>query len=203
MIRTCLFDMGNVLVNFSHERMCSQIGALCGKTGNEIHKLLFDTDLLHRFECGKMSKEEFVSELEGKVNSRFDLNELLLAGSDIFSPNREMLAILEELSQKEVRLVLLSNTCIAHYEFVERKYDIFQYFHAEVLSFKVGAVKPDDAIYHAALTKIDCPPEECFYTDDIPEYVNAARTHEIQAELFQNAEACRRSLVEYGVLEAR
>lgn len=200
-IKTCLFDMGNVLVNFSHEKMCSQIGVLCAKTGSEIHELLFGSGLQRRFECGELGKEEFASELEGIVNTQFDLDELILAGSDIFDPNQKMFALLEELSQKNIRLVLLSNTSIGHYEFVERTYDLLRYFHAEVLSFQVGAVKPDDEIYLAALDKIDCTPEECFFTDDIPEYVTAAKLHGIRAELFQNAEACRQSLVEYGVLD--
>ncbi len=32
-IKTFLFDMGNVLVKFCHERMCRQIGELCGHEG--------------------------------------------------------------------------------------------------------------------------------------------------------------------------
>ena len=201
MIKTCVFDLGNVLVNFSHEKMCRQIGALCGKTGSEIQEILFGSGLQHRFECGKVCKEEFVSELEGLVKTQFDLDELILAGSDIFDLNREMFALLEELSQTNMRLVLLSNTSIGHYEFVGRKFNLFRYFHAEVLSFKVGAVKPDDEIYRDALAKIDCDPQECFFTDDIPEYVTAAQKHGIRAEVFVDAKTCRQSLVRYGVLQ--
>ena len=42
MIRTCLFDMGNVLLHFCHERMCAQIGGLCGRTAAEVRALLID-----------------------------------------------------------------------------------------------------------------------------------------------------------------
>ena len=45
MIRTFLFDMGNVLVHFSHEKMCAQMGALCEKSAEEVRDVLFESGM--------------------------------------------------------------------------------------------------------------------------------------------------------------
>lgn len=188
-IRTFLFDMGNVLVHFSHERMCTQIGRLCHRTGPEVRAALIDSGLQWDFERGRISEGEFHRKLERVFDCRFELSELVEAGSDIFELNAPILPVLEELRGRGARLVLLSNTSVSHFEFVSRRFEVLNYFHDFVLSFEVGAMKPQPEIFHAALRKIECRPEECFYTDDIPDYVAAGRSHGLQAEVFTDVPA--------------
>jgi glucose-1-phosphatase len=47
-------------------------------------------------------------------------------------------------------------------------------------------MKPDPKIYRAAIEAAQCAPQECFFTDDIAAYVEAARLHGIDAVQFQN-----------------
>jgi putative hydrolase of the HAD superfamily len=199
-IRTFLFDMGNVLVHFSHDRMCAQIGALCGRTGGDIRNLLLDSGLQWEFERGRVSVEDFCLGLGKAAGFSFDLEALKFAGSDIFHLNEPMLPILDALRARGHRLVLLSNTSIAHFEFVQREYDVLERFDDFVLSYRVGALKPDEAIYRAALEAIHCPPGECFYTDDIAAYVEAARGYGLQAEVFTDATTLRDQLSRRGIV---
>ena len=199
MIRTCLFDMGNVLVHFCHDRMCRQIGALCGQTGPDIRKLLFDSELQWKFERGRLSEREFHAELSRLVAAELVFEALVEAGSDIFQLNEPIVPILETLKAKGKRLVLLSNTSVSHFEFVRRRFDVLRHFDDYVLSYEVGALKPEREIFEAALRKIECAPEECFYTDDIAAYIAAAREHGLEAEVFTTAEALREHLATRGV----
>ncbi len=192
MIRTFLFDMGNVLVHFSHERMCAQMGALCGRTGPEFRQILFDTGLQWEFERGKVSEREFHRRLEEAVGQPLDFEALVRAGSDIFHLNEPIVPLLDRLREWGHRLVLLSNTSISHFEFVSAEFDLLHRFDDFVLSYRVGALKPDSPIFEAALATIDCAPEECFYTDDIPAYVEAGRSFGLQAEVFTDvASLCK------------
>lgn len=199
MIRTILFDMGNVLVNFSHERMCSQMGALCERQGVDVRTLLIDSGLQWEFERGRLTPDEFHREFERRVERTIDRDALFLAGSDIFTANAEMLPVLEALKRQGHRLVLLSNTSVPHFEFVRERFGVLQFMDDYVTSFTVGAVKPEPAIFEAALRAIQCRPEECFYTDDIAPYVEAGRTHGLQAEVFTDVRSLRRHLTERGV----
>ena len=193
-IKTCLFDLGNVLLFFSHEKMCQQVGDLCGKTGADIRRLMFQDQKILDIDRGSMSNQEVQKWIEDETGSSLDERELLLALSDIFVPNETMFPILDTLKSRGHRLVLLSNTNAFHIEFVRQKYDILDQFDHLILSYEQGAVKPEEAIYTAAADVIQCSPDECFYTDDISEYVEAARNYGFQAEVFTTTSAFREQM---------
>jgi FMN phosphatase YigB (HAD superfamily) len=50
------------------------------------------------------------------------------------------------------------------------------------------------------MAKAGCRPEECFYTDDIAEYVEGARRMGIDAVQFQGAEQLESELLARGIL---
>ena len=199
MIKTFLFDLGNVLVNFSHERMFRQIGQLCGRSAAETKSLLLEGDLFLDFECGRLTEEEFADRLGRRVGTRLDPEELYRAGSDIFEANAKMPPILAGLRDEGYRLVLLSNTCISHFRFVKEHFDVLEYFAEFVLSYEVGSIKPADEMFLAALEKIHCEPSECFYTDDIAENIAAGLRHGLQAEPFTSAAQLLERIRELGV----
>gem|GEM_PF-6978869 len=97
---------------------------------------------------------------------------------------RPIVPLLQQLHDAGLRLVLLSNTSITHIEFIERNFHVLKYMHQRVTSFSVGAMKPDHRIFKAALEAAQCPPEECFYTDDIEAYTSEARKLGIQSHTF-------------------
>ncbi len=96
--------------------------------------------------------------------------------------------VIDWLKRSGVRLVLLSNTSRWHLEWIRRKWNVLDAFDQLVLSYEVGAIKPEPAIFESALTAIQCPPEHCFYTDDIPAYVARGREFGLQAEVFTDVD---------------
>lgn len=199
MIDAVLFDMGNVLVFFSHAVMCEQIASVCGCTVEDVRQVLFDSQWQHEFERGEISAEEFHHRWEKRLGHTIDGESLLRAACDIFVPNWEIIPVLRALKRQGKRLVLLSNTCVAHLEFVQRQSDILEEFDAMVLSYEVGCMKPDAAIYQAAIEKAGCPAARCFYTDDIGENIVAGRTHGLQAEIYTSVNELRMQLAARGI----
>jgi len=61
-------------------------------------------------------------------------------------------------------------------------------------------MKPQPEIYRAALALAQCRPEECFFTDDIPEYVEGARRLGIDAVQFESGEQIERELRARAIL---
>lgn len=200
MIKTFLFDLGNVLVTFCHRRMLGQIGALCGHDEQSLRPLLFGTGLLDRFETGQLTEETFLREAERLLHCTFEPTALYQASCDIFAANDPMPALTRQLKQAGYRLVLLSNTNAGHLRFVRESFDVLEPFDELVLSYEVGAMKPDERIFAAARRAIGCQPEECFYTDDIPRYVEAGRAAGLDAEVFTTADAFRRQLADRGIV---
>lgn len=199
MIRTFLFDMGNVLAFFSHDKMCEQMGRLCGRSQAEIRTLLIESGKQWDYERGKLTPAQFHQWFEQAVGQSVDFEALVVAGSDIFELNTSILPVLDSLKASDYRLVLLSNTCISHFEFIWNQYDVLQRFDDYVTSYAAGAIKPEPGIFECALEKIECVPEEAFYTDDIPDYITEARKLGIQGEVFTDTETLVGQLAQRGI----
>jgi glucose-1-phosphatase len=199
LIRTLLIDLGNVLVFFSHERMCAQIADVCGAPVADLKQVLLEQHLQRRFERGEVSEDEFRAALEAKFARPLDPEALKRAAADIFTLNEPMVPLLDRWKRDGYRLVLLSNTCVTHYEWVREQFDLLDRFDDLVLSYQVGAVKPEEAIFQDALAAIDCPPEECFYTDDIADYIARGRSFGLRSEVFRDVPTLMAQLEQLGV----
>ena len=198
-IEAFLFDMGNVLINFSHARMFAQAAEILGVPVEEIRDYFSMPGAMAAYDRGDLSDEEMLLEMERLSGQPVDRRRLAQAVSDIFEPSPGMEEMLAELKRQGYRLVLLSNTCRPHIELVREKFPIYHLLDDHVLSFEVRACKPERAIFEAALQKAGVPAERIFYTDDIPAYVAAGREFGFQAEVFTGVEALKKQLAERGI----
>lgn len=199
LIKTIIFDLGNVLIPFDFKLGYAMMEPLCGYPRAEIPRRLRSTDLVTRFETGQLTSEEFVSELSRILDLRTTYDEFCSMWSSIFLPPtlvpESMLAAL----RRRYRLLLLSNTNAIHFPMVERNYPLIRHFNHRVLSYQVGAVKPSPRIYEEALAHAECRPEECFFTDDSALYVEAARRAGIDAVQFESVPQLEQELHARGV----
>ncbi|WP_437206013.1 HAD family hydrolase [Planctomicrobium sp. SH664] len=199
MLKTILFDLGNVLVHFSHDRMCRQLADVCQRSPDEIRRDVFESNLHLEFERGQLTEEEFADRLRSLYGVPFSLERLQWAAGDIFELNEPMIPVLNELKRRGLRRVLLSNTCITHVRWIEQHFDLLDRLDAKVLSYEVGAAKPEPEIYLAALDQIHCDPQECLYVDDIAPYVAAGKSFGLHAEVFTSAQRFCDDLLRYDI----
>jgi HAD superfamily hydrolase (TIGR01509 family) len=96
-------------------------------------------------------------------------------------------------------MLVLSNTNAIHFDMVRRNYELLRHFDDYVLSYEVKAMKPEPAIYREAIARAQCRPEECFFTDDSPAYVEAARREGIDAVRFESCAQLERDLAARGI----
>jgi putative hydrolase of the HAD superfamily len=191
--RAIIFDLGKVLVHFDFKRGYRELEGHCALPAAEIPKRLAGTGLVEQFETGLVEPRDFVDQLRRILDLRVDYDEFCRIWSCIFTETLIPESMIEGLAAR-YRLLLLSNTNAIHFEMIHRKYPLLRHFHDLVLSYEVKAMKPDPAIYRAVLERAGCRPEECFYTDDIVEYVEGARRMGIDAVQFRGAEALQEEL---------
>ena len=117
---TVFFDLGNVLLFFDHHKMKQQVATCCNlsleKTSFLLQKYLDD------YERGSITTQTLYSdllELGGKSISFTDFTHAL---SNIFQPNLPVIALLEKMKARGVKLFLLSNTCDAHFSFAQKHF---------------------------------------------------------------------------------
>ena len=169
------FDLGKVLVDFSYEQMLAQIGAVAEIEPEAVRAALFDGDLLRQLECGRLSSAEFYEAFCAATGSRPDFTVMATAASAIFSLNLPVLPIVAQLQEAGYRMGILSNTCALHWDYCRSQYRIVSDgFSVHALSFRIGAAKPEAAMFLAAAELAGVRPEEIFYVDDMPQHVAGA-----------------------------
>ncbi len=199
-IRSLLFDMGNVLIPFDIHRGYNALAAHSGLSQQEVATRIRDSGLYNLYESGQVETEEFLDRFSTLLGLKTSLSEFREIWNSIFLPETATSeALIQELKQR-YRLVLLSNTNELHYGWLRERYPILNHFDAFTLSYAEKAMKPDERIYAAAVANAQCRPEECFFTDDIERYVEAARDFGIDAETFTDEANLRRHLADRQLL---
>jgi len=74
------------------------------------------------------------------------------------------------------RLWAVSNTNRTHLDFLARSFTFLRHFEGLILSYDVGALKPDLRIFQQALRKSGAPASDLLFVDDQEINVKAART---------------------------
>lgn len=99
----------------------------------------------------------------------------------------DVLPALASLRERGVRTALVSNCSHSTRPVVERL-GLEGVFDQVILSFEVGAMKPDPAIYRAALEQLGgVPPQRAVFVDDQPQYCDGATAIEVDARLILRA----------------
>jgi putative hydrolase of the HAD superfamily len=185
--KTVIFDLGKVIVPFDFQRGYEAMRLHCGLSPADIQSRIRETGLVGPFESGQVDASDFVEQLTRALGMNMPYDDFCQMWNVVFLPETLVKEEMVEGLKKRYRLVLLSNTNSIHFEMIRDRYPILRHFDEYVLSYRVGALKPSRRIYEAAVEKAQCEPHECFFTDDIPEYVEGARRAGIDAVQFQSA----------------
>lgn len=200
MIKTLIFDLGNVLIPFDFKIGYQRISALCGCPANEIPLRIRSTGLVQPFETGEITPEHFVAELTKVLGLTATYSEFCDLWSSVFLPDPLVPEPFLGTLASRYRLLLLSNTNPIHFSMIQANYPLLGHFHDRVLSYEIRSAKPAPKIYQEALARAECPPEQCFFTDDMLVNVEAARQHGIDAVQFHSTEQLQNELRARGVL---
>ncbi len=197
-IRGIISDFGNVLCAFDVGRFLARLHEWSGLPVKTLRDRIYGSGLHSRYERGDLSSQEFLRLVESAAGVDVPPEVFAEGFTDIFTPVEGTQALFRELKGK-YRLELLSNTNEWHFLRYIRNVPVFPLFDAVTLSYEVGALKPEPAIYLDALRKLSLPPEECVYIDDVEEYVAGASAVGIRGIRFTNPSRLREDLAKLGV----
>lgn len=199
MIKAVIFDLGRVIIPFDFHRGYRRLEALCGIPAAEIPARLVGSPLVADFESGKIEPRDFVGQFCSHLDVDIPYQDFCNIWSSIFLPDPLIPEAMLEGIARNYRLVLLSNTNPIHFKMLAETYPLLRHFHSYVLSYEVGAMKPLPLIYQRAIEAAGCQPGECFFTDDIEAFVDAAKAQGIDAVQFQSAAQIEAELRKRGV----
>ncbi|HWQ54819.1 MAG TPA: HAD-IA family hydrolase [Bryobacteraceae bacterium] len=199
MIKTVIFDLGKTLIPFDFERGYRSLEKLCGFRAADIPARIGAMDLVTRFETGLVEPREFVRQLAERLDVSLEYAHFCEIWSSIFIHEPLIPESTLEALRSRYRLLLLSNTNAIHFPMLLESFPPLRHFDHYVLSYEVKALKPAPEIYREAIARAECRPEECFFTDDIPAYVEAARREGIDAVQFHSCEQVEAEMRARGI----
>lgn len=185
MIKTIIFDFGNVIGFFSHRLASSRLAYFAGVPRETMHGFLFQGGIEDDIDSGKLG----VAELLRRVREKFTIgcaDEFLeLALADMFWPNREVCELIPRLKSR-YRLLLGSNTNELHTRRFKKQFaETLEHFDTLILSYVIGVCKPDKAFFDYCQRSSQAEPGECLFIDDMPANVAGAQAFGWNAVLYQ------------------
>jgi putative hydrolase of the HAD superfamily len=200
-IKVILFDLGNVLVDFDYKKALQRIAYFCDRSPAQIKAFLKQSPSISAFEKGQISPEEFFRQLKAGLNLKLGYESFISIWNEVFIlnvKNRAVYHILNTLRQN-YRTALLSNTNILHYQYLQTNFPVFGIFDEQFLSFKIGAVKPEELIYQKVVSALSVVPADIFYTDDRAEFVACASNLGITSFVFSGEKQLIKDLSSCGI----
>jgi len=198
MATTVILDVGNVILPFDPLIACRKLEPLCGLPAEDIRNRIYDAKLEWRFEAGQIDGSEFTQGCEEQLGVEIGEEQLRLIWSDMFTENTEMSTFVRRLQSNGVPLMLLSNTNEWHWARAIEKFPIISEVKLQVLSYRVGVLKPDPAIYREALKEAG-DNGSVLFTDDMQHNVAGAIEAGMDAFLFEDVAGFSRDLRDRGI----
>ena len=178
-IQAIFFDLGKVIFNFDHNQIALKLLETLPQRHHVDPKTIFEScfhpahGLCCDFDRGEITPHEFHENICTKFGLKLSFENFVPIWNEIFTENHEVTRIIKELSE-HYRLFLLSNTNALHFQHIRKNFPILDRFESFILSYEVGASKPEEKIYREALQRAGLDPSQTLYTDDILEYIHAA-----------------------------
>ena len=174
MIKSLVFDLGNVLISFVPSEY------LIKKNYPEIIRNTILTEIFNseewlRLDNGDITLNEAIESLS--VKSSLKKEEIALVFSfraDIMFPLDDNVRLLPALKKQGFKLYYLSNFPLDIFEEIKNDYFFFRYFEGGIISSEVKLSKPDLRIFKLLIDKYSLKPEESLYIDDIEINVKSA-----------------------------
>lgn len=200
-IKAIIWDMGGVILRMGDERPRQELADEFGLSLQQIYREIFDSPSAMQATIGEittMQHWQIVGEHLGLSNYQ-----TLPFFDRFWSVDEIDYALIKFIRQlrNDFKIGLLSNAGDHLGQLIKTTRDLASVFDDVIISAEVGLMKPDDQIYHLAISQLGIRPEEGLFIDDLFENVQAARRAGLKAILYHNNDEVFRILEQILAIE--
>lgn len=200
-IKAIVFDLGNVLVKIDYKPFLVHTGLEGKFTEEEVYNLLENPAVA--YESGLLSSQEFYNETIRKLRIDIDYEKFVYAWCSVATDLIENIEGVVSGLARQYPLYLLSNTNELHLNYIKKKFSILENFQRLFLSYKIGAMKPDEEIFRFMLGELEMDPGEIFFTDDKLSNIKPALALGIDAVHFQSTNELVKVLTQKHIFNSK
>ncbi len=200
MIKTVIFDIGNVLAGFAWEEYFRSFG-YSEEIFQRLAKATVESRSWQEHDRGALSDEEIMDlfikndpGIEKELRETLDNIDGMLVRYDYAIP------WIQELKEKGYQVLVLSNFAHKAYEDCRDVLDFLDYVDGGILSFRDKMVKPESEIYQLLMDRYHLKPEECVFLDDTEKNLPPAEAFGMHTVHFKDRGQAVEELRKMGVV---
>ena len=191
-IKNILFDLGGVLYHIDYNLTIKAFEKLGIDNFHKHFSQQQQNNLFDRLETGRVSSEEFISEMKVLLPKCSDKQIIDAWNALLLEIPQENIQLLEKLSKK-YKLYLLSNTNSIHIERInEQLYKKYNFknlnplFDTVFLSHEIGMRKPNTDTFEYVLDEAGINANETLFIEDSIQHIESANNVGIQTRLLES-----------------
>ena len=199
MIRTIIFDIGNVLADFKWREFYIDKG-YTGEVLRRLEKATVESPVWAEYDRGVLTEEEMLNRfIANDPGIETEIRDALADTTGMVIMRDYTIPWIKELKGKGYQVLYLSNfperirwECASALEFIP-------YTDGGIFSYEDLVIKPGIEIYLLLLYRFGLKPEECVFLDDSKKNIDAAAELGINTILYTDRESALLELKALGV----
>lgn len=196
MVKSVIFDLGGVLIEWNPDRILASYYA-----DPQMRALMKTQMFLHpdwlELDRGTLNEAELLARLAERTGRPdAELSGLLRAVRESLHTKPDTVALLEKLHDRGVPLYCLSNISRDIFEYLRERHSFWGAFRGIVISGELKMMKPEPEIFEFLLQRFGLPAAQSVFIDDNPPNIEAARALGIHTVWFRSAAQCELELEE-------
>lgn len=198
MLKNIVFDIGNVLVQWSPINIITTIFNNSSDAEGLAQKF-FKSPIFYDLNLGKVTEEEAISLYSHELDlPNHIVKEVFKVAKESLIPLEGSFELLEDAYQSGIPLYCITDNVKEIVTYLKQKYSFFDKFKGVVVSAEIGVLKPSAKIFQTLLDTYSLIPQETIFIDDVLANVEGAQKVGMQAFQFTDALNCRQELVHLG-----
>lgn len=194
MIKTIIFDIGNVLTDYRWKGFFDQFG-YTEEVLRRITNATVKSAAWNEYDRGLMSDEEVLAAfIKNDPEIGPQIKESLENVNGLVAKLPYAIPWVKELKARGYQVLVLSNFSAKAWRECADALDFMEYVDGGILSYKEGLIKPQPEIYRLLLTRYGLLPEESVFIDDLQINVEAARKEGINGIVFESESQAKAAL---------
>lgn len=199
MITTVIFDIGNVLADFTWREHFAGFG-YDDEMVERIARATVKNPAWNENDMGVMKEEDIIQKfVESDPEIEQDIRKVLGNVETMVVRNDYAIPWIQDLKSKGYRTLYLSNFSSKAETDCAYALDFIPYMDGGILSYQDKVIKPMPEIYQLLIDRYDLVPEECVFMDDTPANLVGAQKFGIKTIHFQNYAQAIEELRKIGV----
>ncbi len=174
MIKTVIFDIGNVLLRFDNKPYIRRM-VKDEATAKKVYEAVWESGYWNQLDCGHDTDEVFARMLAAGEGIENEVRVVFENIGQCMSRMDYAIPWIRRLKKKDYTVLYLSNYSEHVMRAKPEVLDFIPYMDGGIFSCHVNLVKPDVAIYRLICERYALNPKECVFLDDLEANVLAAR----------------------------